>query len=250
MFRRLLYRLTHNIFVNNIAIALRLENRLKSSNTMWKNYKVDSSKSLQENVGFSHRPDVEEALQKAHDDLKKTADTYLKAGSNVLDIGCGTGLYLKDLTGKGFHLYGIDMSEEMVKAAKQHLPEVTYYTGNFMQTEFPVKFDLVYSVSVLEYIARNDLKAHFKKLYDILNPGGVIFIHYPHALNFVDTLYPDLNYIKYAPSVVEKCAASFFEVIEHRHAFDNRKVKNYDPTVYPSQNGTFKNGYLLVARRK
>lgn len=250
MLRTILYKLTHNIFINNLAILLRIENRLKSSNAMWRNYKVDTSKTLQEIVGFSHRPDVEEALAKAHSDLISIADTHLKTGGRVLDIGCGTGLYLKDLHGKGYGLSGIDMSAEMIIVATKELPDVTFYIGDFMNFRFPARFDLIYSVSVLEYIARNDLDAHFERLAANLNSGGIIFIHYPHALRRMDTLYPDLNYIKYSPSVVERTARHYFKILKHEHCFDGRVIKNYDHQPYPSVSGTFKNGYLLIAQKK
>ncbi|MGZ3885477.1 MAG: class I SAM-dependent methyltransferase, partial [Bacteroidia bacterium] len=170
-------------------------------------------------------------------------------GSSVLDIGCGTGLYLKDLTGKGYELSGIDMSGEMIEVASKELPDVKFYTGDFMTCTFPGKFDLIYSVSVLEYIARNDLDAHFARLAGCLNAGGIIFIHYPHALCRLDTLYPDLNYIKYSPTVIEKTAKRHFDILTHQHCFDDRVITDYDRKPYPSARGTFKNGYLLIARK-
>lgn len=250
MIKKIIYHLLHNLVINNLAILFKFENKLKNSNRMWSNYKIDINKSLQENVGFSHRPDVEESLIKAHNDLKNVCKKYLISNSTILDVGCGTGLYLKDIDDLGFNLHGIDLSSQMIDAAKNHLKGIQFHVGDIMTYKFNTKFDLIYSISVLEYISRNDISSHFKKLAELLNENGVIFIHYPHALNLRDTLYPDLDYIKYSPNVISKIASEFFIIIDHHHSYDSRVVSRYDAIVYPSLSGTFKNGYLLVAKKK
>lgn len=242
--------LSNNIFTNNLSIFLGFENRLKSSNKMWNSFLIDPNKSLQENVGFSHREDVEEALNKAHKDLMDTVNSFVPKNGSILDIGCGTGLYLKDFYNMPYDLNGIDLSEEMIKQAKQYLPKVNFTIGNFMSLNLTKQFNLIYSISVLEYIGRSELDLHFNKLSNSLVNNGVIFIHYPHALSFIDTLYPDLNYIKYQPKVITKIATKYFKIIKHEHCFDGRVIQSYDKKVYPSTNGTFKNGYLLIARKK
>jgi predicted TPR repeat methyltransferase len=242
--------LSNNLITNNLAILLGFENKLKSSNKMWNSFLIDPNKSLQENVGFSHREDVEEALNKAHKDLRDTVNSYVPLNGSILDIGCGTGLYLKDFYDKSYDLNGIDLSEEMIKQAKLHLPKVNFTISNFISLNLPKKFNLIYSISVLEYIGRSELDLYFKKLFDSLVNEGIIFIHYPHALAFIDTIYPDLNYIKYQPKVISKIASKYFTIIRHEHCFDGRIIQSYDRNSYPSVNGTFKNGYLLIARKK
>lgn len=238
-----------HIVLNNMSILFGFEKRLKLSNHLWKKYKLDKSRSLQENVGFSHRKDVEEALAKTHNDLVATAKKYLHENDTLLDIGCGAGLYLKDFKGSNYKLAGIDISPEMIEAARAYLVNVKFHVGNFMEITLSEKFNLIYSISVLEYIARTDMDAFFRKLSESLFDNGIIFIHYPHAVRFVDTLYPDLNYIKYSPEVVEKYASKYFEIISHCQAFDERVIKKFDKTPYSTVVGSFKDGYLLVARK-
>ncbi len=48
----------------------------------------------------------------------------LEKQTKILDISCGTGELLKKLKGKA-ELYGIDISEEMLKIAKQKVPSAT-----------------------------------------------------------------------------------------------------------------------------
>ena len=241
-------RLVGRILINNIIIATRLERYVRKINNRWVNFKPDPQKSLQENVGFAHTKNVEEALKKAHADLKRITKKYLSPGDRVLDIGFGAGLYLKDF-GNDYILTGLDLSSEMIKLAEKDLFGVKFIIGDFMDVGFDEKFNLIYSISVLEFICRTDLDAFFRKVKNLLEPGGILFIHYPHALSFIHTLYPDLKYIHYSPALIERKARKYFQIIEHHHAFDGRVVAKYDPITYPSQYGTFKNGYLLVARR-
>ena len=44
--------------------------------------------------------------------------SHLKAGQKILDVGCGAGLKAKYLTDRGFEVFGIDFSEEMIKLAQ------------------------------------------------------------------------------------------------------------------------------------
>lgn len=248
--RKIIELSTRNIIVNNIAVILRFDNRFKSIGGYWRNFSYDSSKTSQENVGFSHLPDVEEALRKTHSDLVSAARMYLSPGDAILDIGCGTGLYLKDFENEEYELFGIDMSAQMIAAAKKELPRAHFVVGDFMKQDFTRKFGLIYLISVLEYISRTDLDSFFRKLYDLLAENGIVFIHYPHALSFYESLYPDLNYIKYSPPTVQRIAEKYFDILSHKHGFDDREVGRFDVKPYPSERGSFKNGYLLIARKK
>lgn len=51
----------------------------------------------------------------------------LSTGAKILDIGCGSGVPIDEfLLEKGFKVTGIDISEEMVKLARENLPGNEY----------------------------------------------------------------------------------------------------------------------------
>jgi len=243
-FKTLVYILTNNIFINLIKILFHFD-RVKTKK-QWINFKYNSNKTLRENVGFSHRKDVDEAIEKAHIDLQFTAKSYLNDNeeNHILDIGCGIGLYLKDFN-KSFNLTGIDISTEMITVAKEQIPYTIFIIDNYLKTEFNNKFNLIYSISSLEYVPRSELNIYFKKIYNELDKNGIVFIHYPHALCLKDLFYPNLFYINYSPNLIEKTASKYFKIISHKHAFDDKKVKYYDKNHY-----VFKNSYLLIAQKK
>ncbi|MBK9639443.1 MAG: class I SAM-dependent methyltransferase [Bacteroidetes bacterium] len=232
--------------MNNIFIRFGVDSILTSRFGIYKRIKINTSLSPQQMAGFSEKPTVQEAINKIHDQLETLVQQNLKEGDRILDIGCGPGAYLKKWEGK-YDLTGIDINEEMVNAAKKYIPTATFLLDNFLNHDFDHKFKLIYSVSVLEFIPPSRLMAFFRKVHLLLEPDGKLLIQYPHALNFKDTLYPDLYYVEYSPRKIEHELRKNYQIITHEHCFDRRIIDLYDPKPYEPGIRTFKNGYLLIA---
>ena len=68
----------------------------------------------------------------------------VKAGVDVLDVACGTGVLFSDYLQRGVaSLTAIDISPEMVKIAQQKFPEVRVLCGDVEQTVFDQCFDVI-----------------------------------------------------------------------------------------------------------
>lgn len=245
----ILLRISNNIVINNLLIWLGIDVFVLSRLGMYHRIRLDERLSPQEMAGFSKRKEVQEAIDKTHFDLQEVARRYLEKGDRILDIGCGPGTYLKDFEDK-YQLTGIDINQQMIDAAGRNISGAELIRGDFMNFDFERKFKLIYSVSVLEFIPPSRLRAFFRKVHHLLEPDGILFLHYPHALKYIDTLYPDLYYIEYSPRKVEKELKNDFKIIKHHHGFDGRRIDLYDTKPYEPGNRTFKNGYLLVAMKK
>lgn len=249
MISRLFFLLTNNILMNNLFIQLGVDRFMTSHLGIYKRIKINTNLSPQQMAGFSNRPAVQDAIDKTHLKLQEIIREKLKQGDKILDIGCGAGAYLLNIN-SGFDLTGIDINEDMVKAAKMNLPKATILKDDFLHHDFDHKFKLIYSVSTLEFIPPSRLRAFFRKVHLLLEPDGILFIHYPHALRFKDTLYPDLYYIEYSPRKIEHELRDHYDIITHQHGFDDRIIDLYDPKPYEPGIRTFKNGYLLIASPK
>ncbi len=246
--------LSNNIVLNNIIILLRLDDKIHKSKNPYLSFKPLQSKSTQENAGYSNRPEINEVITKSKQDLLNAVLKYCNANDRILDIGCGPGMYLELFKERDFSLLATDINEEMLVYAKKNVPLATTFHGNFLKISIPEKVNFVYCIGVLIYIGRNDIVAFFKKIYGNLTPNGILYLNYPHAISLGDVLYNDLTYIQYSPKVIEKLIAPYFEIVVHHHAFDGRKVAWFDKKPYKSLNPdtdrTYKNSYLLIAKKK
>jgi len=96
----------------------------------------------------------------------------------ILDLGCGPGLYTQRLAKQGYSVTGIDFSKRSVDYAKQQASdeniEITYICENYVSCTFPKQYDTIVMIycdfGVLDELSRDVL---LKKIYEALRPGGV-----------------------------------------------------------------------------
>lgn len=99
----------------------------------------------------------------------------------VLDIGCGTGKYLKILQASGFKVEGIDSSETAVEMAKKLLGDDTVILCRDM-FEFQIpknQYGLIISISTIHHGTKKQVKALVDKIYQALAAKGKVFITLP-----------------------------------------------------------------------
>lgn len=102
---------------------------------------------------------------------------------NILDIGCGPGIMVDYLARKGFKVYGVDISEEMIgqcKAKFSGTGSAHFSVGKIEKLDFPDSFfDVVICMGVVEYI--DDDTAAISEMARVLKPGGVAIITLPNS---------------------------------------------------------------------
>lgn len=98
-----------------------------------------------------------------------------------LDIGCGCGVYSKELERMGFETFGVDVSSEMIEECRKHLsiPEAEFgkrfMTADVERLPFEDEsFDLVLSVGVFGYLLKDD--DAMNEIVRIVKPGGYFFL--------------------------------------------------------------------------
>ncbi len=91
----------------------------------------------------------------------------------LLHLGCGGGR--NDYTFKKyFDVTGVDLSEEMLRLARELNPEVSYHTGDMRSLRLRSTFDSVTAPDSLNYMkTEEDLQRTFLTAYEHLKPGGV-----------------------------------------------------------------------------
>ena len=99
-------------------------------------------------------------------------------GGLVVDLGCGSGLWAKELTKAGYRVLGIDISEAMVDIARRRAPGAEFRVGSLFEVEIPPCAAVTAVSEVLNYLfdPENEdrgLARLFRRVYDALAPGGV-----------------------------------------------------------------------------
>ncbi len=112
--------------------------------------------------------------------LQKKAVSYLKLKNNlkILDVGCGTGdsLVLLNRLNPNIDLYGLDISEEMLKKARKKLNEKgVLKLGDVENTSFKSNFfDFVITTEAFHHFPNPDLA--LKEIYRVLKKNGKLVL--------------------------------------------------------------------------
>ncbi len=96
----------------------------------------------------------------------------ISRGSRVLEVGCGTGNYIRALTSTvGCEGWGVDPSERMLERALELDGSAGFALGRGEDLDFPDGgFDLVFSVDVIHHVT--DHPAYFREMHRVLRSGG------------------------------------------------------------------------------
>ena len=97
---------------------------------------------------------------------------------SVLDVGCGTGRHVIELSKKGYSCFGVDVSSAMIKKARENAPEIGFECMNMKNIKLHRKFDAIFSVdSAFCYMKSNDdcLQA-LASMRKLLNSDGILIL--------------------------------------------------------------------------
>lgn len=123
------------------------------------------------------------------------------SGKRVLEIGCGTGHSLQYLGDrKAAELWGIDISEQQLQKARQHLGASGHSAALFcaaMEEECGIPtdyFDVVYSVYGIGWTT--DLEGTFRRIASYLKEGGAFIFSWSHPIHKCVTAEDDVLVFK------------------------------------------------------
>lgn len=103
----------------------------------------------------------------------------LPAGSSILDIGSGRGLFAKNLADRGFKVIGIDFEEDIVLKANQEIKhwglegKLKFVVADALKLPFvDNSFDGVCAFGLMESIHQADWPTYAEEIRRVLKPGG------------------------------------------------------------------------------
>ncbi len=193
----------------------------------------------------------------------------------VLDLGCGSGMFTYKLKRFGAHVVGADLSKTLITIAKRDYPGIKFYVSDAQKTTFKKNsFNIVSSSLMIHYI--KDLKLLFREVSRILRKNGQFVFSFHHPLNEITKkikidekteyiLSPYFNNNKYTWQMLEG-----MEMISYHHTFENiiralsqagfdtelivepqpkRNSKKYDPKSY-DRTINYPSFCIIKARKK
>lgn len=106
-----------------------------------------------------------------------------KRNRTLLDVGCGTGGHAVWFVKKGYRVFGIDRSAEMVSIAKKRYPEgkrAEFMVRDISSFSSPRKFDIALSLfHVMGYLTANEGFARsLANIYRQLKKGGLFIFDF------------------------------------------------------------------------
>ena len=117
------------------------------------------------------------------------SEVLQRAKGRVLDIGCGSGSTIEELRRLGCEVYGIEPNPKAAQACIEKGLNVT--CGVLNSIDYPDNFfDTVIMWHVIEHLPSP--KNVLRKVYEILKPGGNVFIYCPNADSYMTALFREL----------------------------------------------------------
>ncbi len=101
-------------------------------------------------------------------------------GSNILDIGFGTGILTNQLYNYGYNITGIDFSSNMIDIAKKKMPDALLINWDFAkglpEKIRSCKFDYIISTYAIHHLTDEEKIKFIKSLANLLNTNGKVLI--------------------------------------------------------------------------
>jgi len=97
----------------------------------------------------------------------------------VVDLGCGSGVWAKELTDRSYQVLGVDISPAMVDLARHRIPQARFHVGSFASFRLPACRAVTALGEVFNYQfdpsnSLQTLRQVCKRVFDALAPRGLL----------------------------------------------------------------------------
>lgn len=121
---------------------------------------------------------------------------HITPGMIVLELGCGTGYFTKEMIHTGGLITAIDISPDLLKIAEENVKSdlIFFREENAYSMSFDdATFDTVVGSSVLHHL---DIKKALSEIFRVLKPGGTLYFTEPNMMNPQIALQKNIPWLK------------------------------------------------------
>jgi len=128
----------------------------------------------------------------------------------ILDVGCGTGLFLRALEGEAWDRFGIETGAEAARRAAQILGDQRIFSAELIEARLEsAAFDVITFWSALEHT--NQPRSQVLEARRIIKPGGTIIVQVPNSASYQARIFKEDWFA--------------LDVPRHRYHFDLESLK-------------------------
>jgi len=101
----------------------------------------------------------------------------VRRGARILDVGCGTGRWLRRYQALGLQATGVDATPEMLGLARERGTASPLVSGEAGRLPFAdAEFDCVSDITVVQHIPRSQQPQALGEMVRVLKPGGRLIL--------------------------------------------------------------------------
>lgn len=121
-----------------------------------------------------------DAASRKHEFIDKSVQwisSLVPQGAQLLDIGCGPGLYTKRFSELGLDVTGVDFSDRSINYAMSHDTKTNYVLMDYLQLDYNEQFDII-TLIWCDYGALIPEERYnlLHRVYRALKPGGLFLL--------------------------------------------------------------------------
>jgi len=163
-----------------------------STSALWDNPHIS------EGMLSAHLEPDNDASSRSHDFIDKSVKWITQIAApekykNLLDLGCGPGLYTQRFHNAGYTVTGIDFSERSIRYAEVETTlnkaDIKYHYMNYLTIDYEEQFDVI-TLIYCDYAALSisDRDLLLNKVHKALKPGGkFIFDVFTHKMRLPES---------------------------------------------------------------
>jgi SAM-dependent methyltransferase len=153
----------------------------------------------------------------------RTKDPKFDTPGRILDLGCGSGLFLYKMKQEGWEVYGVEVNENAAKLGND-LEQLNIHIGDLMSSNYQSDF--------FDYVRLNHSFEHIpnpeevlNEIHRILKPDGKLFIGVPNIDSFNARLFKRYWWYLCAPVHTFNYSVSTLSRMLDKHGFLVEKVQ-------------------------
>ncbi|MCI8590599.1 MAG: class I SAM-dependent methyltransferase [Clostridiales bacterium] len=160
--------------------------------------------------------------------------SYAEKGMSILEPLCGSGRFLIPFLERGFNIFGMDLSEEMLAKLKGKNPNAKVVLGDILTFESKEQYDYIFisSGSVSLFTDMELFKAVLLRLKCLLKKGGKFIF----AVDTIANRCPDD--LDYKISKCVKTKDGFDLILKSKNNYDEKSHTQFSPSVYELYDGS------------